>query len=329
MKILNIGSLNIDRVYRVERFVRPGETIKARSYAESYGGKGLNQSVSLARAGADVWHVGAVGDDGQALVSLLKGAGADCRFVECVGGPTGHAVIQVDDTGQNDIIICGGSNDELSRELIDRALAEVGAGDAVLLQNETSNVGYAMRVAKERGAVVIFNPSPINESALALDLDLVDLFIVNEHEASALTGVNVNEGAFSLIEALRSRFDGARIVLTLGSAGSCYADCECTVRCDAVCVETVDTTGAGDTFCGYFLASLMHGAEVAESLACASAASALSVMREGAAQSIPAVEEVMEFLENEEAPMTRQLGEGEGTDSEGGTGRLTKKRTAR
>ena len=182
MKVLNIGSLNIDRVYGVNHFVKPGETIKTRTYAEACGGKGLNQSIALARSGAEVHHVGAVGADGGMLLDVLKASGVHTEGTKSLSGASGHAVIQVDQNGQNNIIICGGANDSVSKEMIDEAVKEVEEGDIVLLQNEISNVGYAAETAKKAGAKVALNPSPINENLKTIPMNLVDYFILNEIE---------------------------------------------------------------------------------------------------------------------------------------------------
>ena len=172
MKVLNIGSLNIDRVYGVDHFVKPGETIKTRTYAEACGGKGLNQSIALARSGAEVHHVGAVGADGGMLLDVLKASGVHTEGTKSLSGASGHAVIQVDQNGQNNIIICGGANDSVSKEMIDEAVKEVEEGDIVLLQNEISNVGYAAETAKKAGAKVALNPSPINENLKTIPMNL-------------------------------------------------------------------------------------------------------------------------------------------------------------
>ena len=184
MKIINIGSLNIDRIYGVEHFVQPGETIKTRTYSEACGGKGLNQSIAIARSGAEVYHVGAVGADGEMLLGVLNQSGVHTEGVKKLSGASGHAVIQVDQSGQNNIIICGGANDSVSKEMIDEAVKMVEEGDIVLLQNEISNVGYAAETAKKSGAKIALNPSPINENLQTIPMDLVDYFILNEIEGT-------------------------------------------------------------------------------------------------------------------------------------------------
>lgn len=302
MKIFNIGSLNIDRTYRVADFVRPGETIKVSSYAEYCGGKGLNQSIAAARAGAEVFHVGAVGMDGSALVEELKNAGACTTYVNRVDAPTGHAVIQVTDAGENDIIICGGANDKVSIELIDRALAAAAPGDIVLLQNETANVGYALGAAKERGLRVVLNPSPINDSLLELDLTCVDLFILNEHEAAALAGMDDCSDSEAVANALSVRYPHAAHMLTLGSRGGRYLSLDAELTCSSYGMVPVDTTAAGDTFCGYFLASLAQGLDISDVLKRASAASAVAITRPGASISIPTALEVDAFMSTHPYP---------------------------
>ena len=278
MKVLNIGSLNIDRVYEVEHFVKPGETIKTTHYSEACGGKGLNQSIALARSGAEVYHVGAVGADGGMLLDVLKTSGVHTEGVRILPGASGHAVIQVDVSGQNNIIICGGANDSVSKEMIDEAVKKIETGDIVLFQNEISNVGYAVRAAKEAGAKVALNPSPINENLASIPMDLVDYFLE------------------IVMEGLKKKFPNAAVVLTLGDKGSWYFDRDKCIRQEIYKVKTVDTTAAGDTFCGYFLSGITKNMEMHEILKTASAASAIAVSKKGAAPSIPTYEEVEEFL---------------------------------
>lgn len=314
MKVLNIGSINIDRTYRVCSFVKPGETVSSRSYEERAGGKGLNQSIACARAGAEVWHVGAVGSEGSFLVELLQEAGVTCDLVKVSAQPTGHAVIQVEDSGQNCIIICGGANDDVQAADIAAALDTCQEGDLVLLQNEVPNVSFAISEAKRRGLTVALNPSPYSREIERLPLDDVDLFIVNEIEAAALAGMQDTDDTGGIGMTLRDRFPGAAFLITLGSAGSMYVAHGCSVRQGAFHVETVDTTGAGDTFCGFFLAELMRGEAPAAALEFASAASALSVTAHGAASSIPTKEQVRDFLERrraarEQAEVGRRAGD--------------------
>ena len=283
MKIINIGSLNIDRIYGVEHFVQPGETIKTRTYSEACGGKGLNQSIAIARSGAEVYHVGAVGADGEMLLGVLNQSGVHTEGVKKLSGASGHAVIQVDQSGQNNIIICGGANDSVSKEMIDEAVKMVEEGDIILLQNEISNVGYAAETSKKSGAKIALNPSPINENLKTIPMDLVDYFILNEIEGKEISRAESEEPE-EIMEKLKVKYPNAAFVLTLGEKGSWYK------------VKAVDTTAAGDTFCGYFLSGITKGREIPEILKTASAASAIAVSRNGAAPSIPEYDEVETFV---------------------------------
>ena len=291
MKILNLGSLNLDRTYRVEHFVQAGETIPAIGYGTSPGGKGLNQSVALARAGAEVCHLGAVGSDGGELLRILEEAGADTQFVQTLSGPSGHAIIQVTPEGDNCIIIFGGTNRQITQEMVDAALRSFGPGDLLLLQNETSQGEYAIREAKRRGLRIAFNPSPISQELFRYPFELVDYLLVNEIEGGALSDRPGGDPEEILRELCR-RYPGTAIVLTIGADGVLCGTNGQLCRHGAYKVPVVDTTAAGDTFCGYFLSGLARGLSLEESLELASKASALAVSRAGAASSIPALSEV-------------------------------------
>ena len=295
MKILNIGSLNIDKTYTVKRFVQPKETIRALKYEEFCGGKGLNQSTALAKAEAEIYHAGAVGKDGKVLVDMLNGAGACTEYIKWVDDVSGHAVIQLDETGQNNIIIVGGANERIEKEDICSILEKFEAGDIVLLQNEITNVDFAIEEAKRRGMLVAFNPSPINEMIDRCDLKQVDYFILNEVEGQALAGIDSEEPE-AIKEALKAKFPDASFVLTLGEKGSVFFNKEEAFYQNSFKVDVVDTTGAGDTFCGYFLAGVARGNCYEDCLKEASAASAIAVTRKGAAAGIPERKEVLNFL---------------------------------
>lgn len=297
MRVLNIGSLNIDKTYSVKEFVQPKETIKALKYEEFCGGKGLNQSVALAKAGAEVYHAGAVGKDGTILTDILKTAGVHTDYIQEMDVVSGHAIIQVDENGQNNIIICGGANDSVSKAYIVSVLNQFLAGDIVLLQNEISNVDFVITEAKKRGMTVALNPSPMSAELKGYHLNQVDYLIVNEVEGKELAEVN-SEKISDIIEGLKIKFPDAFIILTLGEKGSYFFNQSETVYQDIFKVKAVDTTGAGDTFCGYFLGGLAEGLTVQESLKNASAASAIAVSRRGAAQSIPTKQEVQNFQKN-------------------------------
>lgn len=293
MKIYNFGSLNVDRVYGVEDFVRAGETILAKSLSFFPGGKGLNQTIALARAGANVYHAGCIGRDGAILKETLVENQVPLTYVKELDADGGHTALQVSESGQNAIIVYSGTNHMLTEEFIDEVMQTIEPGDYVLMQNEINLVPYIIRRAKEAGAVVALNPSPITKELTTYPLELVDLFIVNEIEGEALTGEKEPE---KILLAFREKYPHAKIVLTLGSEGSCYQDEETFATQEIYKNTVVDTTGAGDTYCGYLLTCLMEGVPVKEALNMATAASSIAVSRQGAAPSIPKREEVEGFL---------------------------------
>ncbi len=299
-KVLNIGSLNIDRTYRVHHFVSPGETMSALSYEEFEGGKGLNQSVSLARAGAQVFHCGYIGSDGDGLRRTLEENQVNVDLVRTVNEPTGHAIIQVDDKGENNIIVWGGSNMLVDKKLIDEALEHFSKGDYLLLQNEVSHVEYAMQKAAHKGLSVVLNPSPVNKALLETDLSLVDVFILNVSEAQSISGYD-GEDLSLLREKLLIRYPEAEFVVTLGDKGSCYISEEDFVQVPAKTVDVVDTTGAGDTFTGYYLAERLKGKSQKEALTLATIASSIAITRKGASMSIPTYQEVEKAKKGEKS----------------------------
>ena len=289
MKLLDFGSLNIDHVYRLERMVREGETVAAEEYQKNAGGKGLNQAIALRKAGAEVLMAGAVGQDGGFLIDFLASQGVDTRHVRTLDAPTGHALIQVDKEGRNCIIVYGGANRLITPDMADSILGDFVPGDYVLLQNEISSIDHILRSAHQRGLRVIINPSPITQGLLHAPLHLADWLILNETEGHELSG---ETQADAILDKLIKRFPGCRFVLTLGEAGSIYADSAKRVKQPAFKVPAIDTTAAGDTFTGYFLESVMRGETVESALLRASKASSITVSRPGAGQSIPHASEV-------------------------------------
>jgi ribokinase len=289
-KIVNLGSLCFDRVYHVPAMVRTGETLRATAVDLFPGGKGLNQSLAARRAGAAVQHVGCVGADGEPLRALLQEAGVDVthlRLQEDI--PTAHAVIQLTANGDNAIVIVGGSNLAIRPADIDVALASLGEGDWLLLQNEINDLETVLQRAHAQGAQVCMNLAPYSTAADAYPLGYVALLIVNENEAHGLTGEEDPERALA---ALRRRCPATTVVVTLGEAGLIHDAGEGIVRVPPFVVHTVDGTGAGDAFIGYLLASLQLGASLPRALVLGSAAGALAASRAGAATSIPTRTEV-------------------------------------
>ncbi len=289
MSILVFGSLNIDHVYQVERFVRPGETLASAAYRRFQGGKGANQSVALARAGAPVFHAGRVGAEGIWLREQLAAEGVNVEHVLVDDAPTGHAIIQVDRGGENAILLYGGANLMITAADVRRVLAQFGSGDWLLLQNEISAMPDILQAAAGRGLSVAFNPAPMTPDVHDYPLDGVSLFVVNRTEGAALAGA---ETPAAILEALHSRFPQAALLLTLGGDGSLYVNGAERIITEAEAVEAVDTTAAGDTFIGYFLAGLVAGQSAETALGRAAKAAAICVTRPGAAVSIPFHEEL-------------------------------------
>lgn len=294
MKVLNFGSLNLDYVYQVERFVSPGETLSAAAQSTNCGGKGLNQSVALARAGARVYHAGCIGHGGEPLRDLLQRCGVDTGHLRETDGIQGNAVIQVTPAGENCILLFGGSNQCIEERQIRETLAGFGDGDYLVLQNEINALPEIVDLAYERGMQIILNPSPWNGKLREVDFCKLSWLLVNEVEARQISGSGEPERAW---ENLHARYPQLSVVITLGSRGSiCYTGGQC-VRQKAFSVKAADTTAAGDTFTGFFIAGLAEGMPLNRCMERAAKAAAVSVTRPGAAASIPTVEEVEAFFE--------------------------------
>ena len=289
MKLLDFGSLNIDHTYQLPHLVRPGETLASDSYHKSEGGKGFNQAVALAKAGQEVYLAGAIGQDGLFLRDYLQELGVHTEHLCVLDAPTGHAMIQLDMEGQNCIILFGGTNGMITEAMIDEVLADFGAGDYLLLQNEISHVDSILRAAHAKGMHIILNPSPMSPELLTWPLELVEWFILNEIEGADITGKTQPE---EMLDELLRRYPACHVVLTLGERGSVYADATQRMDQSIVPAHTVDTTAAGDTFTGYFIHALLQGEAIQQALKTAACASAITVSRPGAGRSIPAAEEV-------------------------------------
>ncbi|MBR2923833.1 MAG: ribokinase [Clostridia bacterium] len=293
MKVLVFGSLNIDHVYQVPHFLRPGETMDSTAYSRNAGGKGLNQAIALARAGQDTAFAGAIGPDGLFLRDTLMEAGVDTRHVQVLAAATGHAIIQVEATGGNAILLFGGTNRMITREMAQSVLSTFAAGDCVLLQNEISCGKEILQSAKEKGLRVALNPSPASPDLHAWPLELADWLILNEVEGEDLTGASQPQ---AMLDELNRRFPHTAIVLTLGENGAFYRDGHQQLHQPAIPVKAVDTTAAGDTFTGYFLASVLAGKDPAFALRIAAHAAAVAVTRPGAGASIPTATEVAQKI---------------------------------
>ncbi len=295
MRVLNFGSLNLDYVYRVDHFVRPGETLAALSRQVKCGGKGLNQSVALARAGAKAVHGGCVGAGGAPLKALLAENGVDVSLLLDVEEMQGHTVIEVNPAGENRILLYGGSNRCVSRAQIADTLSAFGPGDWLVLQNEINGLPAIVDAARDRDMVIVLNPSPWDGGLAAVDFGKLDWLLVNAIEAAQLSGRDDPEAAWAWLHARHPRLSA---LITLGGEGSLAWRVEegrmTSARQAAFPAKAVDTTGAGDTYAGYFIAGLMAGLPLRDCMRRASRAAAISVTRPGAADSIPFLDEVDE-----------------------------------
>lgn len=291
MKVLNFGSLNYDYVYQVDHFVLPKETISSNGYARNFGGKGLNQSIALAKAGMDVYHAGRVGSDGQDFIDYLNEYNVKTDYLmKDDDDATGHAIIQICQ-GQNCIILHGGANQRIDEKQVDEVLAYFEADDVLLLQNEISCMPYIIASAHKKGMKIAFNTAPMNDKVFTYPLDLIDIFIVNEVEAKGLVD-SATEDLNAIIGLLQAKYPNKEIVMTVGEKGAYFIKGDIIEHVDALKVEAVDTTAAGDTFTGFFLASYLKDKDHIRALNLATKASSITVQGEGAAKSIPTIEQL-------------------------------------
>lgn len=295
MAIFNFGSINIDHVYKVEHFVSPGETLSSKSYCAVLGGKGANQSIACAKAGLKTYHIGSIHCNDASMLTPMLDANVDMQFVVQQNNlPSGHAIIQVNKVGENAIILYPGANHSLCPERIHHVLAKATPNDWVLLQNETNHIKSIIDIAYEANIKVAFNPAPMTSNVAKLPFDKISLLIVNEVEAMQLTNqASVHQAK----EALLTWSSHTAVLLTLGKRGACYIDAQQTIQVPAFSVKALDTTAAGDTFIGFFLAHFAMNTELKYALNVACAASAICVTREGAAPSIPSRVDVERFLD--------------------------------
>ncbi|GKY86464.1 ribokinase [Sinisalibacter aestuarii] len=289
MTVFNLGSINVDRFYRVPHLPEPGETLPATAHEVGLGGKGANQSVAVARAGSPVRHIGMIGQDNSWVLDRLAGFGVDVAHIGRGAGHTGHAIINVDDAGENAIVTFAGANYHQSPEAIAAALAEASAGDIFMFQNEVSDKPLAARIAREKGLFVVYSAAPFKPEVVEELMPFVDLLVLNEIEAGQLSqtlGLPVEQ------------IPVPNLLITRGAEGATWRD-QATgeaVAVPAFRVDPVDTTGAGDCFIGYTIAGLDQGLGRAEALRLGAAASAVKVTRKGTADAIPSRADVDAFL---------------------------------
>lgn len=287
MAIWNLGSINIDHVYRLDSLPKPGETLASRGYSVGLGGKGANQSVAAAQAGAVTRHLGAMGMQDRWVRERLRDAGVDISGIQRVAGQvTGHAIILLDGTGENAIVIDPGANRAVDEDKLKVSLRAMAATDTLLLQNETSGQVAAARAAAQAGARIIYSAAPFDLPAVRAMLPLASILAMNEGEAA------------QLFAAIPGDLPVEGLLVTKGSKGAEYRDLRTgeVHRQPAFRVTAADTTAAGDTFAGYFAAALDEGATIPAALRLAAGAAALKVTRQGAGDAIPARAEVEAFL---------------------------------
>lgn len=291
-KLLVIGSVNLDMVFSVDQFVKAGETIHSHKMETFMGGKGLNQAIALSRATPNVSLAANIGQADVALKTTIRNLGVDPTFIQTVAEPTGMAFIQVNAQGQNCIVLNSGANAAFTRERFVEVLSHFNPGDTLVLQNEINGLAELIGLAKAKGMRVAFNPSPFTPAILDLPLNQLDTLIVNEVEGEGLSGSSDPE---DILSTLAQRYPSTQIILTLGEHGVMAMVNGQRLVVDALKVNVVDTTAAGDTFLGFYLGSLAEGNSVEASLKTAVIAAGITVTRPGASSSIPTLSEVRAY----------------------------------
>ncbi|SLN11370.1 Ribokinase [Aquimixticola soesokkakensis] len=290
MAIYNLGSVNIDRFYALPHFPQAGETLATTTYTEGLGGKGLNQSIAVARAGSVVHHIGAIGAGDAWLREKIESFGVECSAIAASGAPTGHAVIFLDPAGENSIVIDAGANVALAEDAVARALKQAESSDVLVLQNETNAQVAAAKLARDKGMRVVYSAAPFDAGAVRAILPHITLLAVNAVEAAQLCAA---------LETDLDKIPVPELLVTKGAEGALWRSNEtgAQIAVPAPKVTPVDTTAAGDTFLGYFVASLDQGMEVRAALLRATQAAALKVTRRGTGDVIPTADEVAAFAQ--------------------------------
>ena len=298
-KIIVVGSCNTDMVIRVDHLPEPGETIIGHDFITNQGGKGANQAVAVKRLGGETAFIARLGNDdfGAKSLRLLTEEGIDTSFVRLTDGvSTGVALIPVDDKGENSIIVSSGANALLSPLDIEEAEPLFEKASILLMQLETPvpTLISAARLAKQFGAKVVLNPAPYPKEPLPIELlELVDIITPNETEAAGMSGVKVidEDSALKVICEIQKQGVG-NVIITAGASGAYTSTEGQLVRIPSEKVEVVDTTAAGDTFCGALCVALSKGTDMVQAIRFANKAASLSVTRLGAWMSIPYEKEI-------------------------------------
>lgn len=301
-RISVIGSLNMDLVIQTDRVPMAGETISGLDFNTIPGGKGANQAIAAAKAGAETFMYGCVGDDefGGVLLNSLQSAGAGTAGVRrSDDARTGVAFIILETSGENRIIIVSGANGLVDNAYVDSHWEEIAQSSLIILQHEIplETGHYIIEKASESSIPVLLNPAPFHEIPAEL-LKKLDYLVLNEVELQGIVPARVD----SIDDVIRAgkeinRMGVKHVLITLGSDGSVLVSGEQVIRQPAFVVEAVDTTAAGDTFVGNFAASIINGLDLSQALVNASAASALAVTKVGAQSSIPSKEDIQSFIQ--------------------------------
>ena len=300
-KIAVIGSANVDLIMKMDRLPRVGETVTDAQFYQTYGGKGANQAVSAARAGGNVLFVGCVGDDnyGVQITHNLQDVGINAEYITAIPEvASGTALIMIGELGENYLSVAPGANYYLKPEHVDAAWGKVSEATMVMVQDEISleTLDYTIRRAANAGLPVMFNVAPARNLG-NLPLNLVNYLLVNETEASFLTGLPVQNEvqAWNAVDALLAQ-GSHHVVLTMGAQGCLIAGENIRDKVTSYRVDAVDTTAAGDVFCGALATRMVEEKPILESLQFASAAAAICVTRLGAQPSIPGRDEIVQFM---------------------------------
>ncbi len=288
-QVLVVGSINVDLVVSVPLLPNRGETVVGGAFMKHHGGKGANQAIAARRMGAEVCFVGAVGDDdfGTEALDALQSADTDTARVSILDDvATGVALIMVDGHGENQIAVASGANGRVRSDLVERSLAEYrpSPGGAYLANLELPDdaVIAGARIAQERGMTVLINPAPARMISGEL-IGLRPILVPNEHEAEALTGETDPRQAGRLLVGRT----GSPVVITLGARGAVVVTADGAEMIQAPVVDVIDTTGAGDTFCGALAAEMALGSSLVEAARVAVRAASLSVTARGARTAMP------------------------------------------
>lgn len=297
-KIVVIGSSNTDMVIKTDRFSLPGETVIGGPFIMNSGGKGANQAVAVARMGGDVSFITKTGNDvfGKQAIESFKAEGIETEYVfSDPDNPSGVAIISVDASGENCIIVAPGANNNLTVRDIEKARAEIENADILLMQLEipVETVEYAAEIAASKGVRVMLNPAPAQSLSARL-LQHLDIITPNETEAEVLSGIKVNDWDSARAAARKISEKGVRIVIiTLGSLGALIKEGKQYFEVSSEEVNVVDTTAAGDTFCGTLGVGLSEGKSIRDAAEMACKAAAITVTRMGAQSAIPYRNEIL------------------------------------